>query len=63
MMKRTLIIFSLLVSSLAMYAQSDTTKTVTLDQLTVNGARVVNRIDGKTLYPTDAQKNATSNGY
>ena len=62
-MKRTLIIFPLLVSSLAMYAQSDTTKTVTLDQLTVNGARVVNRVDGKTLYPTDAQKNATSNGY
>ena len=49
MMKRTLIIFSLLVSSLAMYAQSDTTKTVTLDQLTVNGAQVVNRVDGKTL--------------
>lgn len=62
-MKRTLIFLSLIAVSLAVFAQSDTTKTVTLDTLTVKGAKVVNRVDGKTFYPTDAQKDASSNGY
>ena len=35
------------------YAQ-DTNKTITLHEITVKAAKVVNRPDGMTIYPTDA---------
>lgn len=44
------------------YGQTDN-KTVSLNEVVVNGAKVVHQVDGETLYPTDAQKNASSNGY
>lgn len=44
------------------YAQ-DEEKSVTLDEVTVQGARVVNKVDGKTIYPTSVQKSSSTDGY
>lgn len=43
-------------------AQNDS-KAVALQEVVVKGAKVVNRPDGMTLYPTKAQKGAATNGY
>lgn len=55
-------LFLLLLPSYAAFAQSEE-KDNALDEVVINGAKVVNRIDGKTIYPTDAQKNGSNNGY
>ena len=38
-------------------------KNITLGEVTVKAAKVVNKSDGMIIYPTDAQKQASNNGY
>ena len=38
-------------------------KTVTLGEVVVKAAKVVNKMDGMELYPTEVQKKSSSNGY
>lgn len=61
-MKRIIPILILSVSSLSVFAQNEE-KSVTLDEVTVKGAKVVSKVDGQMIYPTDAQKSASNNGY
>lgn len=61
-MKRIISILFIGLSSISASAQNDD-KTVTLDEVTVKGAKVVNKVDGKMIFPTEAQKNASANGY
>lgn len=61
-MKRLITLSIILSSTFCAYAQ-DVEKTVTLDEVTVKAAKVVNKADGMIIYPTDAQKRASSNGY
>ena len=49
------------VCSLAVTAQDE--KKVTLDEVTVKGARVVQKVDGQWIYPTKQQIAASSNSY
>ena len=49
------------VCSLAVTAQNE--KTVTLDEVTVKGARIVKKVDGQWIYPTKQQISASPNGY
>ena len=52
----------LAMSSQCALAQSED-KTVTLNEVVVKAAKVVNKIDGQTIYPTEAQKESSNNGY
>lgn len=61
-MKRLATISIILTSAFCAYAQK-VDKTVTLDEVTVKAAKVVNKPDGMIVYPTDAQKQASNNGY
>ena len=61
-MKRLITLSIILSSTFCAYAQ-DVEKIVTLDEVTVKAAKVVNKADGMIIYPTDAQKQASSNGY
>ena len=61
-MKRLITLSIILSSTFYAYAQ-DVEKSVTLDEVTVKAAKVVNKPDGMILYPTDAQKTASNNGY
>ena len=61
-MKRLITLSFILSSTFCAYAQ-DVEKTVTLDEVTVKAAKVVNKADGMIIYPTDAQKQASNNGY
>lgn len=61
-MKRLATISIILTSTFCAYAQN-VDKTVTLDEVTVKSAKVVNKPDGMIVYPTDAQKQASNNGY
>lgn len=61
-MKRIVPILILSISSFHAFAQNEE-KTITLDEITVKGAKVVSKVDGQMIYPTDAQKNASNNGY
>ena len=61
-MKRLITTSVILFFAFCAYAQ-DTNKTITLHEITVKAAKVVNRPDGMTIYPTDAQKQASNNGY
>ena len=45
--------------SLCAIAQNDD-KTIALGEVVVNAAKVVNKIDGQTIYPTDIQKESSS---
>ena len=38
-------------------------KTVALDEVIVNAPKVVSKADGQMIYPTDAQKDASNNGF
>ena len=58
--KITLLLLSLLAFSA--YSQNDE-KTVALEELTVQAARVVKKTDGQILYPTEVQKSAATDGY
>ena len=62
-MRRTLFAaFMLAMVSVAALGQ-ETTDTVTLGEVVVKGARVVRRVDGKTLYPTEIEKKHSHSGY
>ena len=61
-MKRLITLSIILFSTFCAYAQ-DVEKTITLDEVTVKAAKVVNKADGMIIYPTDAQKQASNNGY
>lgn len=61
-MKRLVTLSIILSSTFCAYAQ-DVEKTITLDEVTVKVAKVVNKADGMIIYPTDAQKQASNNGY
>lgn len=61
-MKRLITLSFILSSAFCTYAQN-VEKTVTLDEVTVKAAKVVNKADGMIVYPTDAQKQSSSNGY
>ena len=61
-MKRIIPILILSISSFSAFAQNEE-KTVTLDEVTVEGAKVVSKVDGQMIYPTDVQKKASNNGY
>lgn len=61
-MKRFILILFIGISSLHAWAQNEE-KTVSLSEVTVKGAKVVSKVDGLTLFPTEAQKNSSNNGY
>lgn len=61
-MKRIIPILFLSISSFPALAQNEE-KSVTLDEVTVIGAKIVSKVDGQMIYPTDVQKSASNNGY
>ena len=61
-MKRLITLSIILSSACCVYAQ-DVEKNITLGEVTVKAAKVVNKSDGMIIYPTDAQKQASNNGY
>ena len=61
-MKRLITFSIILFSTFCAYAQ-DVEKTITLNEVTVKAAKVVNKADGMIIYPSDAQKQASTNGY
>ena len=61
-MKRLITLYIIMSSTFCAYSQ-DVEKTITLDEVTVKAAKVVNKADGMIIYPTDAQKQASNNGY
>lgn len=61
-MKRLISLSLFLSSALCSHAQ-DVNKTLTLDEVTVQAAKVVNKPDGLLIYPTNAQKQGSNNGF
>ena len=61
-MKR-IITFSLILLSASFAHAQDVEKSVTLEEVTVKASKVVNKPDGMIIYPTEAQKQASNNGY
>lgn len=61
-MKR-FITFSFLLSTAAITFAQNVDKSITLDEVTVRASKVVNKPDGKVIYPTDSQRQASTNGY
>ncbi|MCF0192031.1 MAG: TonB-dependent receptor, partial [Prevotella sp.] len=61
-MKRFYTFLFLVICSLSLYAQ-DEEKSFVLDEVTIKADMVVNRLDGQTIYPTEALRNASNNGY
>lgn len=61
-MKR-FITFSLLLSTTAITFAQNVDKSITLDEVTVRASKVVNKPDGMVIYPTDSQRQASTNGY
>lgn len=61
-MKR-LITFSFLLSTAAITFAQNVDKSITLDEVTVRASKVVNKPDGMVIYPTDSQRQASTNGY
>ena len=77
-MKRNLTLSLLILSSLCAIAQNEDKtitqseektitlgeeKTITLGEVVVKAAKVVNKMDGMELYPTEVQKKSSTNGY
>ena len=61
-MKGVFIIIALLLCAGSVFAQ-DEEKSTQLGEAVVKAARVVDEIDGQTIYPTEAQRKATFDGY
>lgn len=61
-MKR-IITFSIVLLSASFAHAQDVEKSVTLEEVTVKASKVVNKPDGMIIYPTEAQKQASNNGY
>ena len=57
-MKRLLFLWMLTVSMMA-----SAQKEVELQEVTVQGSKVVQRVDGQTIYPTRQQLESSTNGY
>lgn len=55
-------LFLILPSAHSAYAQ-DAERVITLGEVTVKAAKVLNKPDGMTIFPTEAQKKNSSNGY
>ncbi len=55
--------FSLILLSASFAHAQDVEKSVTLEEVTVKASKVVNKSDGMIIYPTEAQKQASNNGY
>ena len=55
--------FSLILLSASFAHAQDVEKSVTLEEVTVKASKVVNKPDGMIIYPTEAQKQASNNGY
>ena len=60
-MKRLLL--CLLAACTLTSAAQDTEKTVTLDEVTVKGARTIQKVDGQWIYPSKQQIENSANGY
>ena len=60
-MKRLL--FCLLAACALTSAAQDTEKNITLDEVTVKGARTIQKVDGQWIYPTKQQIESSANGY
>ena len=60
-MKRLL--FCLMAAYALTVAAQDTEKSVTLDEITVKGARVIQKVDGQWFYPTKQQIENSPNAY
>lgn len=60
-MKRSITLFMLLSSAFYTYAQVE--PSVTLNEVSIQAAKVVSKPDGKTIYPTEVQKKASNNGF
>jgi hypothetical protein len=60
-MKRIIIFIALLNLAFAIKAQNE--KEVTLDEVKVEAARIVNTATGQQIFPTDKQKEHSTNGY
>ncbi|MBR1462720.1 MAG: hypothetical protein IJ604_04995 [Prevotella sp.] len=60
-MKR--LFFCLLAVCALSSAAQDIEKTVTLDEVTVKGARTIQKVDGQWIYPTKQQIENSANGY
>ena len=60
-MKRLL--FCLLAACSLTLAAQDTEKSVTLEEVTVKGARSIRKVDGQWIYPSKQQIEASPNGY
>lgn len=61
-MKRLYTFLFLISCSLSLCAQNEE-KFIMLDEVTVKAAMVVYRVDGQIIYPTEALRNASNNGY
>lgn len=61
-MKR-FITFSFLLSTAAITFAQNVDMSITLDEVTVRASKVVNKPDGMVIYPTDSQRQASTNGY
>ena len=60
-MKR-LLFLPLLAAMMAVHAQ-DIKEGEKLQEITVQGSKVVQRVDGQTIYPTRQQLESSTNGY
>lgn len=61
-MKREIVLPLLVFSSLCTLAQNEE-KTIALNEVVIKAAKVINKIDGQTIYPTEVQKESSANGY
>lgn len=61
-MKRTITLSIFIISSFCAHAQS-AQKDISLKEVSVEAAKVVNMPDGMIIYPTEAQKKSSNNGY
>lgn len=53
----------MLLSTAAITFAQNVDKSITLDEVTVRASKVVNKPDGMVIYPTDSQRQASTNGY
>ena len=61
-MKHFFSLVLLCVSLFSAFAQNED-KAIALDEVIVKAAKVISKADGQMIYPTDAQKNGSNNGF
>ncbi|MCR5313554.1 MAG: TonB-dependent receptor [Bacteroidaceae bacterium] len=59
---KSYILLSFCFFSLTIYAQNEK-KEVSLEEITIRGKKVINKLDMQTIFPTEKQKMASANGY